>query len=128
MYGQAGRKQMYGREVKLVRVSTFDSRMRERDTGSRNPGAYILRRQCLVFFLVFMTMAALSLAVACIFKEDIFGSRESVVVMGEESLSAAAPQAEFFTVSANDIVVSEEETAPPVIVIDPGHGGSNLRQ
>lgn len=95
MYGQAGRKQMYGREVKLVRVSTFDSRMRERDTGSRNPGAYILRRQCLVFFLVFMTMAALSLAVACIFKEDIFGSRESVVVMGEESLSAAAPQAEF---------------------------------
>ena len=125
MYGQAGRKQMYGREVKLVRVSTFDSRMRERDTGSRNPGAYILRRQCLVFFLVFMTMAALSLAVACIFKEDIFGSRESVVVMGEESLSAAAPQAEFFTVSANDIVVSEEETTPPVIVIDPGHGGDD---
>lgn len=125
MYGQTVRKQIYGREVKLVRVSTFDSRMRERDAGNRNPGAWSLLRQCLIFFTAFMTMAALSLTVVCIFKENIFGSQESVAVTGEESFSAAGPQAELLTVSANDMIVSEEENTSPVIVIDPGHGGND---
>lgn len=125
MYGQAGRKQIYGREVKLVRVSTFDSRMRERNAGNRNSGFSSLLHQCLIFFAAFMTMAAVSLAVICIWKDPIFAAQESVVVTGEESFSAAAPQAELFTVSANDIVMEEEESVPPVIVIDPGHGGDD---
>lgn len=125
MYRQAGRKQVYGREVRLVRVSTFDSRMRERDAAGRNHGAGNLLCQCLIFFVVFMTMAAMSLAIICLFKNNIFSARESVVVVGEESFSLGAPQAEALTVSANDIVVMEEEISMPVIVIDPGHGGND---
>ena len=125
MYGQSGRKQVYGREVKLVRVSTFDSRMRERNAGDGKNGAGSLLRQCLIFFVIFMTLAATGLAVVCIFKEEIFASQESVVVIGEESFSAGAPQAEPPAVPVNDIIVTEEEISVPVIVIDPGHGGDD---
>lgn len=125
MYGQVGRKQIYGKEVKLVRVSTFDSRMRERNAAGRDYGTGSLLRQCLIFFIVFMTMAAMSLTVVCIFREKILGTRESVVVTGEESSFSDTPQEEDVTVSANDIVVTEEEISTPVIVIDPGHGGDD---
>ncbi len=123
MYGQLGRKQVYGKEVRLVRVSAFDSRMRGRSRKGRGAGR--LLQQGLIFFIVFMALVATGLAVVCMFKEEIFATRESVVVSGEDTFSAGAPQAEPPTVSANDIVVIEEEPSVPVIVIDPGHGGDD---
>lgn len=125
MYRQLGRKQVYGKEVKLVRVRTFDSRMRERSAGRRNGGAGRLIQQGLCFFMVFMILLAIGLTVICIFKEKIFVSRESVVVLGEEGIFSGAPQAEPPTVSANDIMVIGAEPSVPVIVIDPGHGGDD---
>ena len=125
MYGQSGRKQMYSKEIKLVRVGTFDNRMRERSVTCRNSGAVRLLQQGLCFFAVFMTLAAIGLTVICIFKDYIFASQESVVVLGEENFLFGVPQAEPPSVSANDIVVIEEEFSVPVIVIDPGHGGDD---
>lgn len=125
MYGQSGRKQVYGREVKLVRVSTFDSRMRERNAESKSGGTGSLLRQGLFFFIIFMTLAAIGLAVLCIFKDNIFAPQESVVVLGEENLSSGTPQAEPPAVPVNDIIIMEEEFSVPVIVIDPGHGGDD---
>lgn len=124
MYGQLGRKQVYGREVKLVRVSTFDSRMRGKGAEYGNRSGGILH-QGLCFFAAFMTLMAIGLTVICIFKENIFASRESVAALGEECLSSGEPQAEPPTVSANDITVIVEEPSVPVIVIDPGHGGDD---
>lgn len=122
MYRQLGRKQVYGKDIKLVRVRTFDSRMRNR---CANDSMARLLHQGVCFFAVFMTLMAIGLTVICIFKENIFVSREGVVVLGEESFSSGAPQAEPPTVSANDIIVIEEEPSVPVIVIDPGHGGDD---
>ena len=124
MYGQLGRKRVYGKEVKLVRVSTFDSRMRGKSAGCGNSTGRILH-QGSCFFAAFMTLMAIGLTVICIFKENIFASGESVVVLSEEGLSSGEPQAEPPTVSANDIAVIEEEPSAPVIVIDPGHGGDD---
>ncbi|MCM1539913.1 MAG: N-acetylmuramoyl-L-alanine amidase [Blautia sp.] len=125
MKGQMGRKQGYGGEVRLVRTETFDRRMRERNAGGVNSGAGSLLRQCLVFFVIFMTLLAIVLATLCLFRDSLFAPEESMTVLGEESFSVGTPQAEPPTVSANDIVVTEEESSIPVIVIDPGHGGDD---
>ena len=125
MYGQMSRKQIYGKKVKLVRVRTFDNRMRERGTERKKSGTSGLLQQCLIFFIFFMVLAAVALSVVWLFRDLIFESQESVVVSGEEAFSYGTPQAEPLTVSANDIVIMEEEPAIPVIVIDPGHGGDD---
>ncbi|MCM1303145.1 MAG: N-acetylmuramoyl-L-alanine amidase [Lachnospiraceae bacterium] len=125
MYGQMGRKKRYGGEVRLVRTEPFDKRMRERNAGGVNSRAGSLLRQCLVFFVTFMILLAIALAVLCMFRDSLFAPEESMTVLGEESFSVGTPQAEPPTVSANDIVVIEEEASAPVIVIDPGHGGDD---
>ncbi len=125
MYGQMGRKQVYGREIKLVRVRTFDSRMRERGAGGKSSDKCRLLRQGLLLLTGILLLAAAFLAGVCFLREHILVSRESVVVTGEESPLSGAPRAEPPTVSANDIVIIEEEPSVPVIVIDPGHGGDD---
>lgn len=125
MYRQLGRKQVYGREVKLVRAGTFDSRMRDRNAENGNSGAGSLLWQCLMFFIIFMTLSAAGLAAICLFKDHLFAPGKSVAVMEEECFSVGTPQAEPPAALANDIIVTEEECSAPVIVIDPGHGGDD---
>lgn len=125
MYGQVSRRQIYGREVKLVRVRTFDSRMQERSRKHGNYDFSRLVQQGLILLIVLMTMAAAGLAAFCLFRDNFSVSQESVVVHGEESFSSGAPLAEPPAVSGNEIIVIEEEYSVPVIVIDPGHGGDD---
>lgn len=125
MYGQMGRKQVYGKEVRLVRVKTFDSRMRERDEESRSGSENSLFRQGLVFLMIFLTMSAMVLAIISFFRESIFTPGESMEIAGEEYIPAEAAPEEEPSVTANDIIVTEEEVNVPLIVIDPGHGGDD---
>lgn len=124
MYGQLGRKKVYDRKVRLVRVCTFDKRLRERNEGFVNSAANRFVQRGLAAFVVLIMLAA-GLAVTYILKDFFVTSQENVVVLKEESLSGGAPEEELLTVSGNEIIVIEEEPYIPLIVIDPGHGGED---
>lgn len=125
MYGQMRRKSVYGREIRLVRVRTFDGRMRTRSGKCGNRDTNRILRRILLLLILFTVMAAIGLALIYWGKGYLFAAEESVVVSGEGNPPSGMPQAEPPAVSGNDIVVIEEEPSVPVIVIDPGHGGED---
>ena len=125
MYGQMGRKNVNNREVRLVRVRTFDSRMRTRTEKCGNRDANRFLRRFLLILILFTVTAVVGLVLIYWGKEYLFAAEESVVVSGEGNPPSGMPQAEPPAVSGNDIVVIEEEPSVPVIVIDPGHGGED---
>jgi len=130
MYGKLKRKSIYDREVMLVRVQAFDSRVGNRDgnkekiqgkNGSRTEK--ILRMP--ILFAAAAVMMAVCFAVFYFIGEWHISSQEGTVVLESETLSAGTPEEELPTVSGGDIMIIEEETKVPVIVIDPGHGGDD---
>ncbi len=125
MYGKMGRKNVNSKEVRLVRVRTFDSRMHNRSVKCGGGAANRFLRRSLLVIILFTAATIAGLVLIYWGKEYLFAAEESVVVSGEGNPPSGMPQAEPPAVSGNDIVVIEEEPSVPVIVIDPGHGGED---
>lgn len=116
MYGKADKRGSYGRDVKLVRVSPHDGRVRQRQRRQ-------LKKQLALLLAVYLL--AVVTGGGLLYVLFLPGEPESIATVELEQLSRGAG-AESTGITPEDIVlIQEPEPKIPLIIIDPGHGGED---
>ena len=116
MHGRLDKRGSYGRDVRLVRVSPHDGRVRKREERQLKRHLVLLLA---VYLLVFLSGGGLLYSVLSP------GEPEPVAIVELEQLAHGAG-AESTGITPEDIVlIQEPEPKIPLIIIDPGHGGED---